>query len=104
MTEMTEEKQNTISMTHAQFNELNSLIEKALASVGSAHYATAPAFRLMPKKCGRATICKIADDLVTARHAFIDISELLQEVQYNYKNEKRNKTITESMSMEAHND
>jgi hypothetical protein len=97
MTEITEEKQDTISMTRAQFNELSSLFEKALTHAGSAHFATELAFKLMPKKCGRAIICKIADDLATARHVFIGISKLLQDVADNYnRNEKKNKTTDES--------
>jgi hypothetical protein len=52
----------------------------------------------MSKKCGRAIICKIAEDLVKARHAFLDISELLQDVADNYRNEKRNKTINENIN------
>jgi hypothetical protein len=104
MTEMTEEKQNTISMTREQLNELNSLLEKALATARSAHFATAPAFKLMSKKCGRAIVCKIAEDLATTRHAFLDISELLQDVKNNYINEKRNKTINESKSEGEYND
>jgi glutathionylspermidine synthase len=88
--------QNKISLTREQFNELSGLLANAWDAAKAAFAATAPAFSCMSKhKNGRAIICKITDDLVNANNAFLEISELLQNIKDNYLREITNENINE---------
>jgi hypothetical protein len=81
--EMTEDK---VTMTREQFNKLNRLLEKISESSASAIYMTDIAFRMMPahKKAGRATVCKVADDITKIKDSLWKISDLMKNVKDNY--------------------
>jgi hypothetical protein len=89
-----------ISITVEQFNELNSLFTDTWDSVKVAFAMTDLIFRSMPfhKKHGRAMICKMADDLTKARHAFWEISYLLQNIKDNYPDEPVHEKINEGVT------
>jgi hypothetical protein len=77
---------NKITMTREQFNKLSNLLEKISEHRAAAIYAADIAFRIMPahKKAGRATICKVADDITKIKDTLWEISDLMKNVKDSY--------------------
>jgi hypothetical protein len=84
-----ETTQDKVTMTREQFNKLNRLLEEISENRASAIYMTDIAFRMMPehKKAGRATVCKVADDITKIRDTLWKISDLMKNVKDNHMKE-----------------